>query len=63
MLPDQVTMPDITLFHSSEAHYSLSFHELTHSTGNASRLNRKELLEYDGFGGESYLKEELTVEC
>ena len=33
-----------------------------HSSGHESRLNRKELLEYDGFGGENYSKEELTAE-
>lgn len=59
---DQVTIPDLSLFHTSEAYYSTLFHELAHSTGHASRLNRKELLEYDGFGGKNYSKEELTAE-
>jgi len=62
MQRDQVTMPDIKLFQSSEAYYCTLFHELAHSTGHSSRLNRKELLEYDSFGGENYSKEELTAE-
>lgn len=59
---DEVTMPDMRLFHSSEAYYKTLFHELAHSSGHENRLNRKELLEYDGFGGENYSKEELTAE-
>lgn len=59
---DRVTMPEMKLFHSDEAYYTTLFHELAHSTGHSSRLNRKELQEYDGFGGENYSKEELTAE-
>jgi len=33
-----------------------------HATGHEKRLNRKELVEHDGFGGENYSKEELTAE-
>lgn len=59
---DTVTIPDIELFHSDQEYYCTFFHELGHSTGHRSRLNRKELLDYDGFGGENYSKEELTAE-
>ncbi|MBW7892722.1 MAG: DUF1738 domain-containing protein, partial [Chitinophagaceae bacterium] len=59
---DLVNMPEINLFKSTEEHYSTLFHELAHSTGHASRLNRKELVNSDGFGGELYSKEELTAE-
>lgn len=59
---DKVTMPLPALFHSMEEYYSTLFHELAHSTGHETRLNRKELKEYDGFGGENYSKEELTAE-
>jgi antirestriction protein ArdC len=38
------------------------FHELAHSTGHENRLNRKELVNCDGFGNTSYAKEELTAE-
>lgn len=59
---DKVTMPLPALFHSMEEYYSTLFHELAHSTGHETRLNRKELREHDGFGGENYSKEELTAE-
>ena len=38
------------------------FHELTHSTGHSSRLNRKGITELAAFGGENYSKEELVAE-
>lgn len=59
---DKVTMPLPELFHGMEEYYSTLFHELAHSTGHETRLNRKELKEHDGFGGENYSKEELTAE-
>ncbi len=59
---DKVTMPLPELFYGMEEYYSTLFHELAHSTGHETRLNRKELKEHDGFGGENYSKEELTAE-
>lgn len=59
---DLVNIPEKALFNSTEEHYCTLFHELAHSTGHASRLNRKELVASDGFGGELYSKEELTAE-
>lgn len=59
---DLVNIPEKHLFNSSEELYSTLFHELAHSTGHSSRLNRKELVETDGFGNERYSKEELTAE-
>ncbi|HMR82566.1 MAG TPA: zincin-like metallopeptidase domain-containing protein [Niabella sp.] len=59
---DLVNIPEKALFTSTEDHYCTLFHELAHSTGHASRLNRKELVTSDGFGGELYSKEELTAE-
>ncbi|HEX8677550.1 MAG TPA: zincin-like metallopeptidase domain-containing protein [Segetibacter sp.] len=62
LMRDQVTMPAKNLFVNDEAYYTTLFHELAHSTGHEKRLDRKELLEHDGFGGENYSKEELTAE-
>ncbi|HLL44379.1 MAG TPA: zincin-like metallopeptidase domain-containing protein [Segetibacter sp.] len=62
LMRDQVTMPAKDLFVNDEAYYTTLFHELAHSTGHEKRLNRKELIEHDGFGGENYSKEELTAE-
>ncbi|WP_077923881.1 ArdC family protein [Spirosoma sp. 209] len=59
---DYVNMPRPSAFDCPEAYYSVLFHELVHSTGHRDRLNREELVNSDGFGGERYAKEELTAE-
>lgn len=59
---DAVKLPPMKKFDSSEEYYSTLFHELTHSTGHKDRLNRKELVEYQGFGSQDYSKEELVAE-
>lgn len=60
---DMVGMPSRSCFESPEAYYSTLFHELTHSTGHTSRLNRFEESAADHqFGSESYSKEELVAE-
>lgn len=61
-IADTVTMPDMRLFLGNEEYYSTLFHELAHSTGHKSRLNREELNSYSAFGAENYSKEELTAE-
>ncbi len=38
---DEITVPERALFESLESYYSAIFHEIIHSTGHASRLNRK----------------------
>ncbi|MBS1526300.1 MAG: DUF1738 domain-containing protein [Bacteroidetes bacterium] len=59
---DTVTMPLFGLFHTEAEYYTTLFHELAHSTGHASRLNRKEITEPSRFGSEPYSREELTAE-
>ena len=59
---DSVHMPEKNRFDGSAEYYSVLFHELTHSTGHKSRLNRHSLTEHDGFGGENYSREELVAE-
>jgi antirestriction protein ArdC len=59
---DYVQLPQRERFKSNAEYYSTAFHELAHSTGHQSRMNRKELVESDGFGEELYSKEELTAE-
>ena len=61
-IADFINMPKRKLFVNSEAYYGVLFHELTHSTGHSSRLNRKELVGSTGFGSEPYSMEELTAE-
>jgi antirestriction protein ArdC len=59
---DTIVIPQLQKFNTAAAFYSTLFHELAHSTGHESRLNRKELTESDGFGNPLYAKEELTTE-
>jgi antirestriction protein ArdC len=59
---DEVGIPDKTVFSSSEAFYATLFHELTHSTGHASRVGREGIEQLNSFGSESYSKEELIAE-
>ena len=57
---DEVVLPIRKQFMSTAEYYSTVFHELTHSTGHASRLNR--LTSPAFFGSEAYSKEELVAE-
>jgi antirestriction protein ArdC len=59
---DHVGIPSKSLFHSSEAYYATLFHELTHSTGHASRIGREGIEQLNSFGSESYSREELIAE-
>jgi antirestriction protein ArdC len=61
-LRDVVIMPNRTEFDSAEGYYSTLFHELTHSTGHASRLNREGITATAHYGSETYSKEELIAE-
>jgi antirestriction protein ArdC len=55
-------MPNSNLFRSDEEYYRTLFHELVHSTGHASRLNRTELLKINMLKSHDYSKEELVAE-
>ena len=58
---DVVNVPEINYFEGSEAYYATTFHELGHSTGHTSRLNRFQ--DNDSvFGHNSYDYEELVAE-
>lgn len=57
---DCVTVPDIKQFSDTAEYYSTVFHELSHSTGHETRLNR--ITETAFFGNEEYSKEELIAE-
>lgn len=59
---DVVSMPDLARFPVREHYYSTLFHELTHSTGHASRLGRSTLKDMVRFGDIAYAKEELIAE-
>ena len=57
---DSVTLPLLKQFAQTAEYYSTAFHELTHSTDHASRLNRLEKVAF--FGTEAYSQEELVTE-
>jgi antirestriction protein ArdC len=59
---DTVGMPKKETFLTVEEYYSTLFHELVHSTGHVSRLNRKSINEPHAFGSDTYSKEELVAE-
>ncbi|GAA4509481.1 zincin-like metallopeptidase domain-containing protein [Hymenobacter ginsengisoli] len=59
---DFVNMPKPETFTTSEGYYQTLFHELTHSTGHKSRLDRADLTAGDGKQSTSYAREELTAE-
>jgi len=61
-LLDVVNMPKPESFDTPENYYSTLFHELTHSTGHESRLNRDSITDPVHFGSHSYSKEELVAE-
>lgn len=56
---DTIHLPEEKLFISTEDYNAVAFHELAHSTGHETRLNRDTSGE---FGSESYAKEELVAE-
>ena len=59
---DTVSMPDRIRFDKDAGYFATLFHELIHSTGHPSRLNRSTLTESAGFGSNPYCKEELVAE-
>jgi antirestriction protein ArdC len=61
---DYIQIPDKQSFYGIAEFYATNFHEMTHSTGHKSRLNRfDENKEYNHtFGSEDYSKEELIAE-
>jgi antirestriction protein ArdC len=56
---DQVQMPMLEAFRSTEGYYATLFHELGHSTGHEKRLNRQF---GKRFGDHAYAVEELVAE-
>ncbi len=57
---DTVVVPKLSQYQEQAEFYSTLFHELTHSTGHQSRLNR--ITDTAAFGSHEYSKEELCAE-
>jgi antirestriction protein ArdC len=59
---DTVKLPEPTRFASTEQFYATMFHELAHSTGHSSRLDRGLDKKLPAFGSPDYSREELVAE-
>jgi len=59
---DLVNVPPKNTFISEAEYYSTAFHEFTHSTGIKERLSRAGIEDFQGFGSETYSREELVAE-
>ncbi|MCK9268045.1 MAG: zincin-like metallopeptidase domain-containing protein [Alkaliphilus sp.] len=59
---DFISVPELKDYKKPEEYYSTLFHEMIHSTGNKTRLDRKGITEIAAFGSETYSKEELVAE-
>jgi antirestriction protein ArdC len=59
---DEVHVPERDSFEAAEHVYSALFHELGHSTGHKSRLDRPGITDLHSFGDEMYGREELVAE-
>jgi antirestriction protein ArdC len=59
---DGITLPEQNTFFNDAAFYSTAFHEMGHSTGHKTRLNRDGVVEGHYFGSELYSEEELVAE-
>ena len=57
---DRIVLPLLAQFKGAAEYYGTAFHEMVHSTGHASRLNRLKGTAY--FGNEQYSEEELIAE-
>lgn len=59
---DEIHVVPRDKFYDINDFYATCAHEIAHSTGAKHRLNRKSLIENDGFGNTMYAKEELRAE-
>ena len=59
---DRIVLPARGQFVDQPAYLHTALHELGHATGHESRLNRPTLTKHDGFGSETYAREELRAE-
>ena len=59
---DYIQVPCKEQYQNVEEFYSTLFHEMVHSTGHKTRLDREDVKDCMYFGSENYTKEELTAE-
>jgi len=59
---DEVHLPPMGAFRDADGYYATLFHELAHSTGHPSRVDREGYQESAPFGSQVYSREELIAE-
>lgn len=59
---DTMRWPDLSQFENPVEYYLTAFHEMGHSTGHSTRLNRSEVMDPIKFGSHAYSREELVAE-
>ena len=59
---DAISLPPMDSFESAEGYHATLFHELSHSTGHPTRLDRDTLTGLAPFGSPVYSREELVAE-
>lgn len=59
---DSIHLPKVERFSDRESYYSTLFHEIAHSTGHSTRLDRGLDTKLSAFGSTDYSKEELIAE-
>lgn len=59
---DSIHLPAKKMFNSTAEYYATLFHELSHSTGHSTRLNRNGIVKGQEFGSDEYAIEELIAE-
>jgi antirestriction protein ArdC len=59
---DAIVMPEKEYFHKPEGYYSTLFHEMAHSTGHTTRLDRDGIIGHHQKGSKGYAREELVAE-
>ena len=59
---DEIEMPSHGRFYTTDSFYHGLFHEMAHSTGHESRLNRSGVANFNHFGSHRYGREELVAE-
>ena len=59
---DEIEMPEHDRFYTTDGFYHELFHEMAHSTGHRSRLNRVGVADFDHFDSNRYGREELVAE-
>ena len=59
---DRITLPEMVQFKDASNYYATALHEVAHSTGHPSRLNRDGIANPGGMGSDTYPYEELVAE-